>query len=110
MGSAASFLVISTTTIHVGATRSRIYSLVVNTSIHSGGQDPKERWAFSFAYDIRGLNAVLVPGWTRTHGFFMLMGGFHLFRLPADTRSVPLAHESSEPSDFVSPSGYSSRE
>jgi hypothetical protein len=56
------------------------------------------------------LNAVLVPGWTRTHGFFMLMGGFHLFRLPADTPSVPLARISSEPSNFVTPSGYSSRE
>jgi hypothetical protein len=40
----------------------------------------------------------------------MLMGGFHLFRLPADTPSVPLARISSEPSDFVIPSGYSSRE
>jgi hypothetical protein len=56
------------------------------------------------------LIAVLVPGWTRTHGFFMLMGGFHLFRLPADTPSIPLAPISSEPSDFVIPSGYSSRE
>jgi hypothetical protein len=40
----------------------------------------------------------------------MLMGGFHLFRLPADTPSVSLAHMSSEPSDFVIPSGHSSRE
>jgi hypothetical protein len=40
----------------------------------------------------------------------MLMGGFHLFRLPADTPSIPLARISSEPSDFVTPSGYSPRE
>jgi hypothetical protein len=39
----------------------------------------------------------------------MLMGGFHLFRLPADTPSVPLAHISSQPSDFVTPLEYYSR-
>ncbi|KIM26180.1 hypothetical protein M408DRAFT_42395, partial [Serendipita vermifera MAFF 305830] len=42
-----------------------------------------------------------VPGWTRTHGHFMIMGGFHLFRLPADAPSIPLTRKSSEPSKFV---------
>ncbi|KIM25440.1 hypothetical protein M408DRAFT_31933, partial [Serendipita vermifera MAFF 305830] len=32
----------------------------------------------------------LVPGWTKSHGFFVLMGGFHLFRLPPDAPSIPL--------------------
>jgi hypothetical protein len=40
----------------------------------------------------------------------MLMGGFHLFRLPAETPSVPLAHIASIPSDFVTPLESSSRE
>jgi hypothetical protein len=40
----------------------------------------------------------------------MLMGGFHLFRLPPDTPSVPLGHISSESSDFVTPLELSSRE
>lgn len=46
-----------------------------------------------------------VPGWTRTHGFFMIMGGFHLFQLPVD------APYSSSPSwgDFIIPSGKHSR-
>lgn len=35
----------------------------------------------------------------------MVMGGFHLFRLPADAPSIPLPLESSEPSNFVIPSG-----
>ncbi|KIM26217.1 hypothetical protein M408DRAFT_52278, partial [Serendipita vermifera MAFF 305830] len=26
-----------------------------------------------------GVISRQVPGWTRTHGFFMIMGGFHLF-------------------------------
>ncbi|KIM25421.1 hypothetical protein M408DRAFT_48689, partial [Serendipita vermifera MAFF 305830] len=51
-----------------------------------------------------------VPGWTRTHGFFMIMGGFHLFRLPPDAPCIPLPLKSSSPSDFVIPSGYHSRE
>jgi hypothetical protein len=37
----------------------------------------------------------------------MLMGGFHLFRLPADT---PFERISSESLDFVTPLGYTSRE
>ncbi|KIM28232.1 hypothetical protein M408DRAFT_57683, partial [Serendipita vermifera MAFF 305830] len=47
-----------------------------------------------------------VPGWTRTHGFFMVMGGFHLFRLPADTR---LPYETKEVSGFVVSTGEHSR-
>ncbi|KIM22219.1 hypothetical protein M408DRAFT_332995, partial [Serendipita vermifera MAFF 305830] len=50
-----------------------------------------------------------VPGWTRTHGHFMIMGGFHLFRLPADAPSIPLPLETSQPSNFVIPSGRHSR-
>ncbi|KIM28295.1 hypothetical protein M408DRAFT_145547 [Serendipita vermifera MAFF 305830] len=46
-----------------------------------------------------------VPEWTRTHGFFMIMGGFHLFRLPADARSTPFPLKSSESSDFVISTG-----
>ncbi|KIM20017.1 hypothetical protein M408DRAFT_30731 [Serendipita vermifera MAFF 305830] len=37
------------------------------------------------------------------------MGGFHLFRLPADAPSIPLLLESSKPSAFVTPSGRHSR-
>ncbi|KIM21513.1 hypothetical protein M408DRAFT_80482 [Serendipita vermifera MAFF 305830] len=56
-----------------------------------------------------GVISRKVPGWTRTHGYFMIMGGFHLFRLPADAPSVPIPHESSESSEFVVPSGRHSR-
>ncbi|KIM25442.1 hypothetical protein M408DRAFT_74265, partial [Serendipita vermifera MAFF 305830] len=47
----------------------------------------------------------LVPGWTKSHGFFVLMGGFHLFRLPPDAPSIPLPLKSSSPSDFIIPLG-----
>ncbi|KIM28291.1 hypothetical protein M408DRAFT_145495 [Serendipita vermifera MAFF 305830] len=64
-----------------------------------------------------------VPEWTRTHGFFMIMGGFHLFRLPADTPSTPFlpstpfpqsdafsySSKPRESSDFVVPTGLHSR-
>ncbi|KIM20965.1 hypothetical protein M408DRAFT_305886 [Serendipita vermifera MAFF 305830] len=68
-----------------------------------------------------------VPEWTRTHGFFIIMGGFHLFRLPADAPSTqfppstpfprPPNHprpysflsKPSESSDFVVPTGLHSR-
>ncbi|KIM20613.1 hypothetical protein M408DRAFT_129565 [Serendipita vermifera MAFF 305830] len=56
-----------------------------------------------------GVISEQVPGWTRTHGHFMIMGGFHLFRLPVDAPSVPLPLESLEPSNFVIPSGRHSR-
>ncbi|KIM28293.1 hypothetical protein M408DRAFT_23994 [Serendipita vermifera MAFF 305830] len=46
-----------------------------------------------------------VPGWTRSHGFFIIMGGFHLFRLPADAPSTPFPLESEESCDFVAPTG-----
>ena len=35
----------------------------------------------------------------------MIMGGFHLFKLPDGAASFPLSLESSKPSDFVVPSG-----
>ncbi|KIM20966.1 hypothetical protein M408DRAFT_117967 [Serendipita vermifera MAFF 305830] len=50
-----------------------------------------------------------VPEWTRTHGFFMIMGGFHLFKLPADAPSTPFPLKPSESSDFVVPTGLHSR-
>src|SRR4051812_16867804 len=57
------------------------------------------------------LNLFLsVPGWTRTHGFFVIMGGFHLFKLPAEAKSVPLPLKDSSPSDFVTPLVHHSRE
>ncbi|KIM21652.1 hypothetical protein M408DRAFT_80251 [Serendipita vermifera MAFF 305830] len=56
-----------------------------------------------------GVVSRQVPGWTRTHGFFMIMGGFHLFRLPADALSIPLPLTSSKSSDFIIPSGRHSR-
>ncbi|KIM20968.1 hypothetical protein M408DRAFT_117968 [Serendipita vermifera MAFF 305830] len=34
-----------------------------------------------------GVISKKVPEWTRTHGFFLIMGGFHLFRLPVDAPS-----------------------
>ena len=43
------------------------------------------------------------------HGFFLIMGGFHLFRLPDGAASVPLPGRSSSPSEFVIPSGRHSR-
>ncbi|KIM22424.1 hypothetical protein M408DRAFT_323693 [Serendipita vermifera MAFF 305830] len=46
-----------------------------------------------------------VEGWTRTHGFFLIMGGFHLFRLPEGAPSIPLPIESSKPCEVVIPSG-----
>ncbi|KIM19873.1 hypothetical protein M408DRAFT_311583 [Serendipita vermifera MAFF 305830] len=46
-----------------------------------------------------------VPKWSRCHGFFVIMGGFHLFRLPADTPSVCLPLKSFEYSTFVIPTG-----
>ncbi|KIM21648.1 hypothetical protein M408DRAFT_39731, partial [Serendipita vermifera MAFF 305830] len=46
-----------------------------------------------------------VDGWTRTHGFFMLMGGFHLFRLSEDSPSIQLPLKSANLSQFVMPSG-----
>ncbi|KIM25493.1 hypothetical protein M408DRAFT_26051 [Serendipita vermifera MAFF 305830] len=52
-----------------------------------------------------GVISRQVPGWTRTHGFFMVMGGFHLFRLPTGASFIPLPHESSKPSEFVVASG-----
>ncbi|KIM22258.1 hypothetical protein M408DRAFT_323914 [Serendipita vermifera MAFF 305830] len=50
-----------------------------------------------------------VPGWTRTHGHFMIMGGFHLFRLPTEAPTISLPLKSSEPSNFVIPTGDHSR-
>ncbi|KIM28233.1 hypothetical protein M408DRAFT_144749 [Serendipita vermifera MAFF 305830] len=50
-----------------------------------------------------------VPGWTRTHGFFMVMGGFHLFRLPEDASCSPLLHRSGKVSKFVISTGRNSR-
>ncbi|KIM20612.1 hypothetical protein M408DRAFT_307067 [Serendipita vermifera MAFF 305830] len=50
-----------------------------------------------------------LPGWKRTHGHFMIMGGFHLFRLPDNAPSVPLPLGSLEPSEFVIPSSRHSR-
>ncbi|KIM21642.1 hypothetical protein M408DRAFT_29400 [Serendipita vermifera MAFF 305830] len=41
----------------------------------------------------------------RIHGFFVIMGGFHLFRLPAHAASIPLILRSSKTSKFVIPSG-----
>ncbi|KIM28243.1 hypothetical protein M408DRAFT_70043 [Serendipita vermifera MAFF 305830] len=52
-----------------------------------------------------GVISKKVPEWTRTHGFFMIMGGFHLFRLPADASFTPLPIESSESFIFVVPTG-----
>ncbi|KIM22218.1 hypothetical protein M408DRAFT_28856 [Serendipita vermifera MAFF 305830] len=49
---------------------------------------------------------VVITGWTRTHGHFMIMGGFHLFRLPAGALYV----EPSIPANFVIPTGDHSRE
>ncbi|KIM24425.1 hypothetical protein M408DRAFT_76018 [Serendipita vermifera MAFF 305830] len=57
-----------------------------------------------------GVISKQVPGWTRTHGHFMIMGGFHLFRLPVDTASIPLSLKSSKPSSIVIPTGDHSRE
>ncbi|KIM28231.1 hypothetical protein M408DRAFT_50101, partial [Serendipita vermifera MAFF 305830] len=53
-----------------------------------------------------GVISKKVPSWTRTHGFYMIMGGFHLFRLPADAPSTPLSLKSLESSGFVVPTGY----
>ncbi|KIM19808.1 hypothetical protein M408DRAFT_30906 [Serendipita vermifera MAFF 305830] len=39
----------------------------------------------------------------------MIMGGFHLFRLPADAPSIPWSLKSFEPSTFVIPIGRQSR-
>ena len=39
----------------------------------------------------------------------MIMGGFHLFRLPDDASSVPVPLKSSLPSEFVTPTGRYSR-
>ncbi|KIM22956.1 hypothetical protein M408DRAFT_49037, partial [Serendipita vermifera MAFF 305830] len=52
-----------------------------------------------------GVISEKVPGWTRTHGHFMIMGGFHLFRLPADAPSILLPLKSSESSNFVVSTG-----
>ncbi|KIM20960.1 hypothetical protein M408DRAFT_81236 [Serendipita vermifera MAFF 305830] len=41
-------------------------------------------------YAQAGAISKQVPEWTRTHGFFLVMGGFHLFRLPADIPVCPL--------------------
>ncbi|KIM26227.1 hypothetical protein M408DRAFT_73096, partial [Serendipita vermifera MAFF 305830] len=48
-----------------------------------------------------GVISKKVPGWTRTHGHFMIMGGFHLFRLPPGVSSVSLHAESSKSSDYI---------
>jgi hypothetical protein len=45
---------------------------------YAAGEIRKKGGCFSHA-KCESLNTVLVPGWTRTHGLFMLMGGFHLF-------------------------------
>ncbi|KIM21298.1 hypothetical protein M408DRAFT_109226 [Serendipita vermifera MAFF 305830] len=57
-----------------------------------------------------GVISKQVPRWTRTHGHFMIMGGFHLFRLPADAPSIPLPLKSSESSSLVIPTGDHLRE
>ncbi|KIM24398.1 hypothetical protein M408DRAFT_75968 [Serendipita vermifera MAFF 305830] len=56
-----------------------------------------------------GVISKQVPGWTRTHGHFMIMGGFHLFRLPADAPSVPIPLKSSKLSAFSVSTGHHSR-
>lgn len=53
---------------------------------------------------------IVVPGWTRTHGFFVIMGGFHLFQLPAGASFITLHLKDSSPSTFVLPSGHHSRD
>ncbi|KIM19723.1 hypothetical protein M408DRAFT_56576, partial [Serendipita vermifera MAFF 305830] len=74
-----------------------------------------------------GVISKKVPEWTRTHGFFMIMGGFHLFILPASAPSTQFPpsitfppsppglwdhdppSKPSESSDFVVPTGLHSR-
>ncbi|KIM28289.1 hypothetical protein M408DRAFT_23990 [Serendipita vermifera MAFF 305830] len=56
-----------------------------------------------------GVISKKVPEWTRTHGFFIIMGGFHLFKLPTDAPSTPSPLKASESSDFVIPTGLHSR-
>ncbi|KIM24450.1 hypothetical protein M408DRAFT_43981, partial [Serendipita vermifera MAFF 305830] len=66
-------------------------------------------WAMR-QYFQAGVISKQVPGWTRTHGHFMIMGGFHLFRLPTHAPSIPLPLKSSLPSNFVISTGDHSRE
>ena len=49
-----------------------------------------------------------VREWKRAHGFFLIMGGFHLFTLPDGAPSIPYPPESSISVQFVLPlPGYS---
>lgn len=50
-----------------------------------------------------------VPGWSKTQGFFMIMGGFHLYQLPDGAPSLALTLKNSSVSSFVIPFGHHSR-
>jgi hypothetical protein len=45
--------------------------------------------------------------WTRAHGFFLVMGGFHLYSLPEGAPTIPYPPELSMPSKFVLPLNHS---
>lgn len=53
---------------------------------------------------------VPVRKWTRAHGFFVVMGGFHLYTLPDGAASIAFPPESSITSNFVLPLPGHSRE
>jgi hypothetical protein len=60
----------------------------------------KQKGRFLLVPTKKLLNNIPVPGWTRTHGFFVIMGGFHLYRLPSGALSKPF------PPEFALPTGF----
>jgi hypothetical protein len=63
-----------------------ILSWAIRQFIRAGEIRKEGGWFLSHT-KFKSLNVVLVPGWTRTHGFFMLMGGVSSFST-ASWRSV----------------------
>jgi hypothetical protein len=78
---------------------SGVYLSMGDSAVASSERDKEERWVSTLAGQ-KMTKQYPVPGWTRTHGFFMVMGGFHLYRLPRNALSTPYPPEFALPTDF----------
>jgi hypothetical protein len=75
-----------------------------NTTVYHGRRDTEKRWDFFFTTENIPLQ-IPVPGWTRTRGFFLIMGGFQLYQQPEEEllkrKEGGVVHYSINPGEFV---------